>query len=267
MSDNVITIVIGLTPAVKGGAPPHAGLSGKITRMVFVTDEPAAPASRTAGSQTLARGLSVLKMIAASQQGMAIQDVADQLGVHRTIAYRILNTLSDSALIHRGDDNRYRGASGLLALAGAAHSAMRAAALPVLTELAAELQQTVSLLVKEGPDAVALAVVEPRNLTYRISFSEGSRHPLNRGAAGHAISSCAAPTEHDAEPVREARAKGYSLTYGEVEPNMFGLAAPIKGESWGGAACVNLITTRKELAENAIPAIIEAASRIAGRLA
>lgn len=239
----------------------------KLTRMVSVTDEPAGPPSRTAGSQTLARGISALKMIAASQQGMAIQDVADQLGVHRTIAYRILNTLSDSALIRRGDDNKYRGASGLLALAGAAHSAMRAAALPVLTELADHLQQTVSLLVKEGPDAVALAVVEPRNLTYRISFSEGSRHPLNRGAAGHAISSCAPPTKHDSEPVREARAKGYSLTYGEVEPNMFGLAAPIQGEAWGSAACINLITTRKELAESAIPAIIEAATRIASRLA
>lgn len=258
---------MGLTPAVKVRACAPRGRSAKFTRMVSVTDEPAGPASRTAGSQTLARGISALKMIAASQQGMAIQDVADQLGVHRTIAYRILNTLSDSALIRRGEDNKYRGASGLLALAGAAHSAMRAAALPVLTELADHLQQTVSLLVKEGPDAVALAVVEPRNLTYRISFTEGSRHPLNRGAAGHAISSCASPTEHDSEPVREARAKGYSLTYGEVEPNMFGLAAPIQGEAWEGAACVNLITTRKELAESAIPAIIEAAARIASRLA
>jgi hypothetical protein len=48
---------------------------------------------------------------------------------------------------------------------------------------------------------------------------------------------------------------------------MFGLAAPIQGESVGSAACVNLITTRKELAESAIPAIIEAAARIANRLA
>jgi hypothetical protein len=48
---------------------------------------------------------------------------------------------------------------------------------------------------------------------------------------------------------------------------MFGLAAPIQGEAWGSAACINLITTRKELAESAIPAIIEAATRIASRLA
>ncbi|WP_458112086.1 helix-turn-helix domain-containing protein [Arthrobacter sp. R1-13] len=232
-----------------------------------MTEEPTGPASRTAGSQTLARGISVLKTIAGSQQGMAIQDVADELGVHRTIAYRILNTLSDSGLIRRGEDNKYRGASGLLALAGAAHSAMRAAALPVLTEVAEQLQQTVALLVKEGGEAVALAVVEPRNVTYRISFSEGSRHPLNRGAAGHAISSCRPPAEHDSEAVREARSQGYSLTYGEVEPNMFGLAAPIQGESWESAACINLITTRRELAESAIPVLIEAAARIASRLA
>ncbi|MEO8283734.1 MAG: IclR family transcriptional regulator, partial [Pseudarthrobacter sp.] len=139
--------------------------------------------------------------------------------------------------------------------------------LPVLTELADQLQQTVSLLVREGQDAVALAVVEPRNLAYRISFSEGSRHPLNRGAAGHAISSCAAPTCQDPDPVRQAREKGYALTYGEVEPNMFGLAAPIQGKAWASAACVNLITNRKELAESAVPAITAAADRIASRLA
>jgi DNA-binding IclR family transcriptional regulator len=224
-------------------------------------------ASRTAGSQTLARGLAALKAVADAGDGLTIQEVADRLGVHRTIAYRILNTLSDAKLVHRSADNRYRGSAGLLTLSTAAYSAMRAAALPVLSDVANELQSTLSVLVKEGPDAVALAVVEPRMAAYHVSFAQGSRHPVDRGAAGHAIQAWYPPSDTDSETVREARAKGYAITYGEVEPNMYGLAAPIRGESLEVPACINLITTRKELAEGAGPAIIAAAKRISSRLA
>ncbi|MCG2621111.1 helix-turn-helix domain-containing protein [Arthrobacter sp. I2-34] len=226
--------------------------------------EPSAP-SRTAGSQTLARGLKALRSIAVARDGLTIQEVADQLGVHRTIAYRILNTLADEGLIHRNDDGRYRGASGLLGLAAAAHSAMRAAALPVLADVARELQSTVSVLIQEGPDAVALAVVEPTGVGYHIAFAQGSRHPLERGAAGLAIRACYPPSDHDPEDLRLARDRGYAVTYAEVEPGMYGLAAPITG---GGApACINLITNRRELVEGAGNTIIAAAARISSRLA
>lgn len=226
---------------------------------------PDAAPSRTAGSQTLARGLRALKAIAASPDGLTIQEVADRLGVHRTIAYRILNTLADEGLAHRNEDGRYRGASGLLGLAAAAHSAMRAAALPVLADVARELQSTVSVLIQEGPDAVALAVVEPTGVGYHIAFAEGSRHPIERGAAGLAIRACYPPSDRDPEDLRLARARGYAVTYAEVEPGMYGLAAPIAGGS--APACINLITNRRELVEGAGNTIIAAAARISSRLA
>ncbi|MGV0688449.1 helix-turn-helix domain-containing protein, partial [Mycolicibacterium thermoresistibile] len=46
------------------------------------------------GSQTLARGLSALAAIAAAPTGLTVQQVADHVGAHRTIAYRLLATLS-----------------------------------------------------------------------------------------------------------------------------------------------------------------------------
>jgi len=45
----------------------------------------AAP-SGAPGSQTLARGLAALQLIAASRTGLTVQQVADDIGVHRTIA-------------------------------------------------------------------------------------------------------------------------------------------------------------------------------------
>ncbi|MCV7064459.1 helix-turn-helix domain-containing protein, partial [Mycolicibacterium vaccae] len=64
------------------------------------------------GSQTLARGLSALQLVANAPGGMTVQQVADGLGARRTIAYRLLGTLAEFRLIAKGDDGRYRPAAG-----------------------------------------------------------------------------------------------------------------------------------------------------------
>ena len=88
-----------------------------------VGDVPASP--RSAGSQTLDRGIRALEMVAASPEGMTVQEVADRLEVHRTIAHRLLATLADHHLVARGPDNRFRAGGGLVALAGGLQSTLR----------------------------------------------------------------------------------------------------------------------------------------------
>jgi DNA-binding IclR family transcriptional regulator len=68
------------------------------------------------GSQTLARGLSALAAIAAAPTGLTVQQVADHVGAHRTIAYRLLATLSQFRYVAKGEDGRYRPGAGLAAL-------------------------------------------------------------------------------------------------------------------------------------------------------
>ena len=68
------------------------------------------------GSQTLARGLTALQSVAATPGGLTVQQVADQIGVHRTIAYRLLATLAQFNLVARNEDGRYRPASGFFLL-------------------------------------------------------------------------------------------------------------------------------------------------------
>src|SRR6476620_4302029 len=130
--------------------------------------------SKNVGSQTLDRGLRALKMVAAAPGGMTIQEVADQLGVHRTIAHRLLGTLTDHHLIARGPDNRFRAGGGLTALASGVQSALRDTAMPIMRELADELESTVVLLVREGEEVVGIAVVSPSNSTYHLAFRTGS---------------------------------------------------------------------------------------------
>lgn len=215
------------------------------------------------GAQTLARGIAALRAVVESPDGITAQELADRLDVHRTIAYRILVTLAESALIARGDDGRYRGAAGLLPLAAGAYAAFVRAAVPVLRTVAEETGATSSLLVAQGGEAVALAVLAPETARYRIVFAEGSAHPLDRGAAGHALSALTPATPSEASAVAEVRERGYAMTFAEVEPGAYGVAVPVVRPEIAAPLCLNLITFRRDVAEAAVPAALAAARSLA----
>src|SRR6202011_3137272 len=122
------------------------------------------------GSQTLARGLSVLQVIATSRVGLTVQQVADGVGVHRTIAYRLLATLAQFRLVAKGEDGRYRPAAGLAVLGASFDRNVRQLSVPILRALADDLGTTVSLLVAEGDQQVAVAVIVPSRVSYQLSF-------------------------------------------------------------------------------------------------
>lgn len=71
----------------------------------------------------------------------------------------------------------------------------------MLRGLADELGTTVSLLVAEGDQQVAVAVISPTNVYYHLSFHEGSRYPLDRGAAGIALLASMPPRPGERELV------------------------------------------------------------------
>ncbi|MFE2426685.1 IclR family transcriptional regulator [Streptomyces sp. NPDC059373] len=221
-----------------------------------MTDSP-----RAAGTQTLARGLHALQLVSTASDGLSIQEVAVELDVHRSIASRLLSTLADFHFVARGSDGRYRTGAGLAALAVGIHATLRAAAAPVMEELAADLGATVSLLVSEGGQAVALSVVEPPTASYVLSFRAGSRHPLGRGSAGIALLSAQSPSPGEAANITEARKRGFAATFGEVEPGAYGVAVPITVPGLP-ATCLNLITYRPEIADRAAPTLTAAAARL-----
>ncbi|MER7922330.1 helix-turn-helix domain-containing protein [Streptomyces sp. NPDC096057] len=223
-------------------------------------DEP--PNSRNVGSKTLARGLRALEYVAGSEAGVTVQELAAELQVHRTIAYRVVSTLEDFKLVFKDPEGRYRAGAGLSALAHQVQRGLRETLEPYLRELARELQATVSLLVAEGDEAVAISVVEPPNSRYHLAFRTGSRHPLDRGAAGHALRAAMVPAPAEPEVVTEARRQGYASTWGEVEPGAYGVAIPLRRGLGLPAACVNLITNREDIAERAVPVLLAKAEEI-----
>ncbi|MET7663531.1 helix-turn-helix domain-containing protein [Streptomyces sp. NPDC005463] len=215
-----------------------------------------------AGSQTLARGLLALEAVAKQPQGLSVLDVAQRLGVHRTIAYRILVTLTEFRLVVRTSDGRYRAGSGTVTLARGYAAGIRESALPVLRRTADELGATVALIAAEGDEAVAVAVVEPQTVDYHIGYRVGSRHPIGVGAAGLALAALRLPSPGEPAGAEEVRERGYARTYGQIEPGAYGVAVPLRTADPALHLCVNLITAHEDVAAGAVPVMVDVAEEI-----
>ncbi|OBG53110.1 MULTISPECIES: IclR family transcriptional regulator [unclassified Mycobacterium] len=218
------------------------------------------------GSQTLARGLTALQLVADSPGGLTVQQLADQVGVHRTIAYRLLTTLADFRLVAKGEDGRYRPAAGLAVLGAAFDRNVRQVSLPTLRALADELGTTVSLLIAEGDQQVAIAVIVPSHVAYQLSFHEGSRYPLDRGAAGIALLASMPPRPGERDLVTRARERGWVSTYGEIEPNTYGLAVAVRRPPPSPPTCINLISHREDVVMRGKDAVVKAAQQLSDLL-
>ena len=218
------------------------------------------------GSQTLARGLNALQLVASSPTGLTVAQVADDIGVHRTIAYRLLSTLAQFRFVAKGEDGRYRPASALAVLGASFDNNVRQLCVPTLRGLADELGTTVSLLVAEGDQQVAIAVMVPTNVYYQLSFHEGSRYSLDRGAAGLALLASMPPRPGERELVQQTRRQGWVITHGEIEPNTYGLAVPVRRKPPSPPTCINLISHREDVVLDGRDAVMKAANELSAIL-
>lgn len=214
----------------------------------------------------MARGLTALQLICDSSTGMTVLEVAEQLGVHRTVAARLLATLGQFHLVTR-HDGRYQPGAGLPALGASFDHNLREVSIPVLRKLADATNATASLLVAEGEEQVAIAVIVPFGVAYHLSFREGSRYPLERGSAGLALLSGAPPQPDEREAVAETRERGWVLTHGEVEPNAYGLAVSVERSAPAPLTAINLVSHRPDVLEQARPKVTKAARELADLLA
>jgi len=212
------------------------------------------------GTQTVARGLMALLAVIDSGDGMTVQELAAELGVHRTIAYRLLQTLVAFRFVMQGKDGVYRPGSRLATLADAYLPALREAALPAMREVADEIGCTVCLFVAEGDEAVSVALIEPTTASSHIRFKAGMRTPIDRGSAGYALLAAMPPVPGEPANATVARARGYATSHGEIEVNAFGVAAAIPQSH--PPACLNLITYREDQAEAAEKVILKAAETV-----
>lgn len=240
-------------------------------------DSPATtPAKRTssgAHSQTLSRGLQMLELVVSAPEPPTIADVAAQLGVHRSIAYRILRTLEDHGLLTRDSAGRLIGAPGLAVLARGVQQDLQSAALPELTTLANELQMSAFVAVWGQDECITLVTVEP-STGQAVTQRPGTRHPLDRGAPGLAVQAGMSPEELDEltggvrprAEVEQTRNRGYAVSHDEVLDGVSSVAVPLRVPGHLPAAVAVVYATRQLDVDAVGKRLSDSAEQVASRL-
>ena len=113
-------------------------------------------AESAGGVQSVDRAISVLEILA-RLGGAGVSEVAADIGVHKSTAFRLLSALEERGLVEQATDRgKYQLGFGILRLASAIPGRLDLVrqARPVLDELAAEFGETVNLAVVRSHYAV-----------------------------------------------------------------------------------------------------------------
>ena len=226
--------------------------------------------ARTAGSQTLDRGLRALELLAEAPGPVSIASLAEGLGVHRSNAYRVLRTLEDHRFVLRDEAGMIRLGPRLVALGRGAAGSLQQAALPELGELANTFGFTTFIAMVDVDEAITLLSIEPTHGHANVAQRPGAKHPISRGAPGYAIESSLDHREHRAlfgdtplsDTAAEVRVRGYAISHDEVIAGLTSVAVPLRvtGEPPAALAvvCIGVPDDLETLAQS----LREAAQRI-----
>ncbi len=216
------------------------------------------------GSQTLERGLSLLRILADHPEGLLMSQVTTVSGLHRSIVHRLLVSLQRTGFAARDDDGRFTLGPAVPSLVTGGRAGLRAAARPILDEVARQLDATASLVEVLGSDAVTTVVAEPPTDGPRFSYRLGNRDPLDVGAGGLAAQAAGPPAAGESPRVAAVRTAGFIVTRAEMHPGAVGIAVPLTGS--GLTAAFAVVTSRAELAETAVEPLRQAARDLLARL-
>ncbi|MEU5974350.1 IclR family transcriptional regulator [Streptomyces sp. NPDC047315] len=231
--------------------------------------------------QSVDRAVSVLESLA--RRGEAgVTELADELGVHKSTAFRLLGALENRGLVTQiRDRGKYRLGAGMLRLAGAAARRLDVVqeGVPLCHELAAEIGETVNIAVLDDDAAVNVAQAHGTAAVTSCNWI-GRRTPLHATSSGKVLLAHApAPvqdrvlavglldafTEHTITSpaalrplLDEAVEQGYAVAVEELELGLNAVAAPVRSYDGTVIGALSVSGPVYRLGEDALP---EAAKR------
>jgi DNA-binding IclR family transcriptional regulator len=170
------------------------------------------------GAQTIHRAIRALKLVAEqSERGIRLVDVAEQMGLERPTAHRLLKALTQERMLIQHPGSRRYSLGALLfelGLAAAHQFNLRDICQPVLQRLADETGDTSFLFVRSGSDVVCLGREYGSHPIQTPVVPVGARQPLGVNAGGLAL--LTALPEKEATQIIEALEPRLSA-YGDLE--------------------------------------------------
>ncbi|HWD75316.1 MAG TPA: IclR family transcriptional regulator [Solirubrobacteraceae bacterium] len=210
------------------------------------------PSRRAVGS--VARAMQLLDVLAASDSGLGVNELARRIGVNASTASRLLATLQESGLVDRSDGGPYRLGLKLVTLSDRvlAQLDVRQLARPLLVRLVADTGETATVslpgegeavtvdFVPSAASVVSMARVGRPSVPHATAVGKvmlafgGGRGGGGVGAdADGTLTAFTDRTIIDPEALaRELggiRERGWAEAVGEREPDLAALAAPVFG--------------------------------------
>lgn len=212
----------------------------------------------------LHRGLLVLEMLAAAQRPLGITEIAGELGVTRSSAFRLVYTLKHMGFLEEvGDAKHYRLGSRVLNI-GYAYLASRdiiELARPHIEALRDRTEVTAHLAIRDGRDVLYLSCVQTRS-GFLSNMNVGARVPAHASPMGWYLLSAltgealaalygdaplAARTEKTpttpealAAEVAHAATQPYLVSRGIVEAGGSSIIAPVRDNSGTIVAAIDI---------------------------
>lgn len=208
-----------------------------------------------AGSQTLARGLTALEVIGSSDAPMSVAQLCQALGIHRSMAYRLVKTLEQFGFVERDAAGGLTLGAKLATLARGVAKTLQEAAAPELAALAARFEMTAFLAVLDGDDVVTLSSAEPPNAETTVAKRPGSRHSMDKGAPGKVVRSQVNPSAYPPAP--------FELSQDEVIPGVASIAVPLVIPGSQPAALAVIYLPQQVDRDDIVKRLTAAAQRIA----
>ena len=241
-------------------------------------------------NSTADRALIILSMFQPGRLRVSAQQVADELGVARSTAYRYLQTLSAEGYIEENPDGGFRLGMKVFELARIARQSygISAVAVPILQQLAASTGETALLTRRSDDHVICLEREESTQHRLRLSYERGSSLALNAGASALVLlawedtdvveamfTRAQLPqfTENTVTDPREIqqrlvaiRDQGYAVTHGELDPGALGVAAPVRDEYDRVVAGLSVIAPGQRAPQTRIAELVDLVTAAAQRL-
>lgn len=249
--------------------------------------------SHAGGVQSVDRAISVLEILA--QRGEAgVSEVAGEIEVHKSTAFRLLGALEARGLVEQaGERGKYRLGFGIVRLAGAVTGRIDITqqGRPVCERLAEEIGETVNIAVMQEHYAINLYQVRGPGAVTAHNWV-GQLTPLHATSSGKILLAYLPAKERAAllteaglkkvtphtitskakleKNLAEARDAGYAWTKEELELGLHAMAAPVLDRDGEAIAAVTASGPAYRFTEERMrelaPVLIKGAEEISHRM-
>jgi DNA-binding IclR family transcriptional regulator len=245
----------------------------------------------TPGVQSVDRALTILGILARLGEA-GVTEIAAELGVHKSTAFRLVATLEQHGMVEQNDERgKYRLGFGVLRLAGATTARLDVVqeARPICRKLAADSGETVNIAVLSDRSALYLDQVAGQSALQPHNWV-GQHIPLHATSNGKVLLSGLSSVELDnrlprlaaytattvtskarlRKELAEVRAQGYAVAVDELEVGLTAIAAPIRNAHGDVIASLSVSGPTFRLSETRvkelIPVVQDSADEVSRRL-